>query len=71
MITENESQDIYDVGKYYVILPGKDKLQVQRKKYPRFVKHKKIKYGFSYSSENNSDFLNLTDLKRLVKNYMK
>ena len=71
MITENESQDIYDVGKYYVILPGKDKLQVQRKKYPRFIKHKKIKYGFSYSSENNSDFLNLTELKSLVKNYMK
>ena len=71
MITENESQDIYDVGKYYVILPDKDRLQVQRKKYQRFVKHKKIKYGFSYSSENNSDFLNLTDLKRLVKNYMK
>ena len=37
MITKNESQDIYDVGKYYVILPGKDKLQVQRKKYQRFT----------------------------------
>ena len=70
MITKSESQDIFDVGKYYVILPGKDKLQVQRKKYQRFTKYKKIKYGFSYSSENNSDFLNLTDLRRLVKNYM-
>jgi len=66
MITGNESQDIFDIGKYYVLLPSKD--LVQRKKYSKF---KQIKYGFSYSSDKNKDFLNLTDLRKLVKKYMK
>jgi len=66
MITANESQDIIDIGKYYVLLPSKS--FVQRKKYSKF---KQIKYGFSYSSNKNKDFLNLTDLKKLVKKYIK
>ncbi len=66
MITSNESQDIIDIGKYYVLLPSRN--FVQRKKYSKF---KRIKYGFSYSSDKNKDFLNLTDLKKLVKKYMK
>ena len=66
MITANESQDIIDIGKYYVLLPSKD--PVQRKKYSKF---KQIKYGFSYSSDKNKDFLNLADLRKLVKKYIK
>ena len=66
MITANESQDIIDIGKYYALLQSKN--FVQRKKYSKF---KQIKYGFSYSSNKNKDFLNLTDLKKLVKKYMK
>ena len=66
MITSNESQDIIDTGKYYVLLPNKD--FAQRKKYSKF---KRIKYGFSYSSDKNKDFLNLTDLRKLVKKYTK
>ena len=66
MITSNESQDIIDIGKYYVLLPSQD--FVQRRKYSKF---KQIKYGFSYSSDKNKDFLNLTDLRKLVKKYMK
>ena len=74
MITRNESQDIIDSGKYYVLLPSKDFAHLTtfakslRKKYSKF---KRIKRGFSYSSDKNKDFLNLTDLKKLVKKYMK
>ena len=70
MITANESQNVYDIGKYYIILPDKELIQRKRKQYMKFTKFKPVKYGFSYSSENNSDFLSLTDLKRLVKNYI-
>ena len=71
MITASESQGVFDTGKYYVVLPSKDLIQRERKKYVRFTKFKKMNYGFSYSSGNNIDFLNLKDLKRLVTEYMK
>ena len=71
MITANESQRVFDIGKYYVVLPSNDFLNKKRRKeYSRFTKFKPLKYGFSYSSENNPDFLNLKDLKKLVKNYI-
>ena len=66
MITANENQDIFDIGQYYVLLPSKN--FAQRKKYSKF---ERIKYGFSYSSDKNKDFLNLTDLRKLVKKYVK
>ena len=71
MITANESQDIFDLGKYYVILPNKELIEIKRTQYLRFTKYKQVKYGFSYSSGNNSDFLNLKDLNKFVKNYLK
>ena len=70
MITANESQNVFDIGKYYIILPNKELIQRKKKQYKKFTKFKRVKYGFSYSSENNSDFLNLTDLKKLVMNYI-
>ena len=66
MITANESQDIIDIGQYYVLLPSKD--FALRKKYLKF---ERIKHGFSYSSDKNKDFLNLADLRKLVKKYIK
>ena len=48
---------IFDIGKYYVVLPNDDLIQSKRKKkYLKFKKFKSMKYGFSYSSENNSCF---------------
>ena len=72
MITANESQSIFDIGKYYVVLPNDDLIQSKRrKKYLKFKKFKSMKYGFSYSSENHPDFLSLKDLTRIVKKYLK
>jgi len=72
MITANESQSIFDIGKYYVVLPNDDLIQSKRrKKYLKFKKFKSTKYGFSYSSENHPDFLSLKDLTRIVKKYLK
>ena len=41
------------------------------KQYQLAQKFKSMKYGFSYSSENNSYFLNLKDLKKVVTKYTK
>ena len=30
-----------------------------------------MKYGFSYFSENNPDFLSLKDLTKIIKKYLK
>ena len=38
MITASESKDIFDIGKYYVILPDKNKIQVKRKKYSNLIR---------------------------------
>ena len=72
MITANESQRVFDIGKYYVVLPNNDLLNKKRRKnLSRFTRFKLLKYGFSYSSENNSSFLNLKDLNSLFKKYVK
>ena len=71
MITANESQDIFDIGKYYVILPNKELILRKRKQYKRFTKFRPVKYGFTYSSKDNPEYLNLMDLKRLVKKHLK
>ena len=71
MITANESNHIFDIGKYYAILPNSYSAQRKNKIYSKLTKFKQVKHGFSYSSLNNSDFLSLTDLRSAVKKYMK
>ncbi len=72
MIVAHESQSIFDIEKYYVVLPNDDLIQSKRrKKYLKFKKFKSMKYVFRYSSENNFDFLSLKDLTRIVKKYLK
>ena len=71
MITANESNHIFDIGKYYAILPNSYSAQRKNKIYSKLTKFKQVKHGFSYSSLNNSDFLSLTDLRSAVKKYIK
>ena len=66
------SEDAYKIHGYSdEFLSNKKTFSEISEAFLNFIKHKKIKDGFSYSSENNSDFLNLTDLRTLVKKYMK
>ena len=71
LITANESSHIFDIGKYYAILPSNYLAQGKNKKHLKLTKFKQVKHGFSYSSLNNSDFLSLTDLRSAVKKYVK
>ncbi len=65
LISELESRNTYDVGKYYSIFnepPVKIINMIKQKKL------KKISFG-SYSSGNNKDFLSDKELKNIIKKY--
>ncbi len=67
MISTSDSQNTLELKKFYLILPRLNKkifLQY-KKKYGA----KKVKRGFSYSSNTNDKFLKLKELSELVKKF--
>ena len=72
MITSSDSLSTIDMGNYFAILPqsiSNTKLKselVELKKRNKFVKE-----GFSYSSDSNSHFLNVEELRTLIKENIK
>ena len=67
LITVQESFNCYDMGKYYGILSNKD---INLHKYYK-KKYKIVKNKISYTSGNNNKFLNVKDLKKIIKDYSK
>ena len=66
LISKADSLNTYDIKKYYLILnQEKNLINYYKKKY----KAKLVQNGFSYSSDNNKDFLNQTELKKLTLNF--
>jgi len=66
MITASDSFYTYDLGKYYVILPSNPLWNLED-----FIKeHNAIKVpnGFSYNSNNNSEWETVDTLKQKIKN---
>jgi len=66
LITIAESVNTIGNDKYYIILNPDDKKNYLFYKKKGFKKLKKI---FSYNSGNNKNFLNISSLKKLIKNY--
>tara|TARA_B100001559_G_C16498176_1_gene621915 strand:- start:994 stop:2016 length:1023 start_codon:yes stop_codon:yes gene_type:complete len=67
LISNQESLNTYDLGKYYAILTNQDKtLHNHYKK-----KYKKNFKQFSYTSLNNKKFLNVSELKRIIHTFLK
>jgi len=66
MITDGDSGNTIDIGKNYLILPTNNLKEL--KNFQR--KYKKIKFlsNFSYSSGKNKNFLNVDQLKKILKN---
>jgi UDP-N-acetylglucosamine 4,6-dehydratase (inverting) len=65
MITSSDSFSTYDLGKYYAILP-----QLPAWNIDHFVKYfnaTKVPQGFSYSSDTNSEWLTVEQLRELIK----
>lgn len=68
MITETDSYNTLDCGKYYVILPSVPTWNVEE-----FLKSFNANYvepGFKYNSGTNSDWVGVEDLRSLIKEHV-
>lgn len=68
MITQSDSFNTYDLGKYYVILPTLKSWNLDE-----FIKHynaKLVPQGFSYNSEENSELETVDSLRILIKEHL-
>ena len=64
LISNSDSQLTIDVGKYYLILPNKNL-------YKRYKTFNTLRKDFIYRSDLNKNFLNLSQLKKLIENFEK
>ena len=66
MITTSDSFTTYDIDKFYLILKDNEKktLTLYKKKFKNI---KKVKEGFSYSSDSNKFFLDIKQLKKMIE----
>ena len=64
LISKTEGYNTFDVGKYFIIAGNQESINFYKKK-----KYKKIKEGNSYNSLNNSNFLTVAQIKKLIENY--
>lgn len=68
MITSSDSFSTYDLGQYYAILP-----QVPNFKMEEYTKHfnaKLVPQGFQYNSGENKEWLNVEDMRKLIKEHV-
>lgn len=68
MITASDSFSTYDLGKYYAILP-----QTHTWLLEDYIKHfnaKKVAPGFHYSSGENTEWLTVEEIRKLVKEHV-
>lgn len=64
MITESDSTNTVDLGKYYAILPVTPAFTSEQ--YCLAMKGKPVKHGFAYNSGSNPDFLSVEQLRALI-----
>ena len=68
MITSSDSYTTYDLGKYYALLP---QLPVwDLKEYLHYFKGVKVPEGFNYSSDENSEWLSVDDIRSLIQEHV-
>ncbi|MDC3382392.1 UDP-N-acetylglucosamine 4,6-dehydratase (inverting) [Candidatus Pelagibacter sp.] len=66
LISKSEGYNTFDIGNYYIIAGDQKSVNFYKKR-----KYKKIKPGKNYNSFDNTDFLNVQKLQKLIKNYKK
>ncbi len=69
MITESDSMNTLDLGKYYAILPQDQSFDVEG--YKKEFGASEVPNGFSYNSGTNTDWLSVDDLKSLISEHVK
>jgi UDP-N-acetylglucosamine 4,6-dehydratase len=65
MITASDSYNTIDVGKYYAILPSN--CRMQRRYQEAGIRVCRLPSGFAYNSGSNPDFLNVEQLRNLIR----
>ena len=65
MITESDSINTVDLGKYYAILPSSSSFNIEQ--YCAKTKAKPVPRGFSYDSGSNPDYLTVEQLTALIQ----
>ena len=65
MITSNDSPNTIDLGNYYSILGIGQ--QSNFSKYLKSLKAQQVPSGFCYESGSNKDFLNVEQIRALIK----
>jgi FlaA1/EpsC-like NDP-sugar epimerase len=66
MITKTDSINTIDCNGYYVILPTSEFISDKIKKIIKINKGKKCNKDFSYNSENNTEFLNVDEIRKMI-----
>jgi UDP-N-acetylglucosamine 4,6-dehydratase len=69
MITSSDSFSTYDLGKYYVILPLRTG-NWELKDYLKHFKAVKVPEGFNYNSGTNTEWLNVKELRKLIREHV-
>ena len=69
MISKSDSYNTIEMKNCYAILNNDNKKL--EKYYKNNFNAKKVEEGFEYSSDLNPDFMKITDLKKIIKNYEK
>jgi UDP-N-acetylglucosamine 4,6-dehydratase (inverting) len=68
MITSSDSHYAYDLGKYYAIVPSSPRWKIDE-----FIAHhkaQKVPIGFHYNSGENTEWVGITELRRLIKEHV-
>jgi UDP-N-acetylglucosamine 4,6-dehydratase (inverting) len=68
MITSSDSFSTYDLGKYYAILPQVPNFKLEE--YTRHFQAKLVPQGFQYNSGENKDWVNVDDLRKLIREHV-
>lgn len=64
MITSSDSFHTYDMGKYYAILPSVPNWSIED--FKKAFNAERVEEGFSYTSGDNSEWLDATELQKLI-----
>lgn len=71
MITETDALHCIEFEKYFVILPSTPLWDIDRfRKESSLSVGKRCEFGFSYNSGTNEHFLNVSELKELIKEHL-
>jgi FlaA1/EpsC-like NDP-sugar epimerase len=68
MITESDSFYTYDLGKYYSIVPSVHKWAIEE--YIAHFKARKVPHGFKYNSGENTEWVGVTELRKLIREHV-